>query len=76
MRTLEEYTSITTMIEKLIERENENIAMYERTIHEVGDCLVKPLLISIAQEKREHRELLERELNELNEQFTLDEAIV
>lgn len=76
MRTIEEYTSITTMIEKLIERENENIAMYERNIHVVGDCLVKPLLISIAQEKREHRELLERELSELNEQFTLDEAII
>ncbi len=76
MRTIEEYTSITTMIEKLIERENENIAMYERTVHVVGDCLVKPLLISIAQEKREHRELLERELSELNEQFTLDEAII
>ncbi|MBI2429247.1 MAG: hypothetical protein HYV29_10725 [Ignavibacteriales bacterium] len=76
MRTIEEYTSITTMVEKLIERENESIAMYERTIHAVGDCLVKPLLISIAQEKREHRELLERELSELNEQFTLDEAII
>ncbi|MEW5797864.1 MAG: hypothetical protein AB1728_02550 [Bacteroidota bacterium] len=76
MRTLEEYSSITIMIEKLIERENENIAMYERTIHAVGDCLVKPLLISIVQEKREHRKLLERELSELNEQFTLDEAII
>lgn len=76
MRTIEEYTSITTMIEKLIERENENIAIYERTIHAAGDCLVKPLLLSIAQEKREHRELLERELSELNEQFSLDEAII
>lgn len=76
MRTLEEYTSITSMLERLIERENENIAQYERMIHAVGDCLIKPLLISIAQEKREHRELLERELRELNDQFELDEAII
>lgn len=76
MRTLEEYSSITSMIETLIERENEQIALYERTIHSIGDCLVKPLLISILQEKREHRELLERELNELNDQFSLDEAII
>ncbi|MEW6060378.1 MAG: DUF2383 domain-containing protein [Bacteroidota bacterium] len=76
MRTLEEYTSITSMLERLIERENENIAQYERMIHTVGDCLIKPLLISIAQEKREHRELLERELRELNDQFELDEAII
>lgn len=76
MRTLEEYTSVITMIEKLIEQENENIAAYERTIHSIGDCLLKPLLISIAQEKREHRELLEQELRELNDQFELDEAII
>ena len=50
------------MVERLIERENESIALYERTIRQIGDSLVKPLLISIAQEKREHRRLLEHEL--------------
>ncbi len=38
--------------------------------------VLNPLLISIAQEKREHRRLLEHELEELNEQFELEEAIV
>lgn len=76
MQTVEEYSSVTQMVERLIERENESIAQYERTIRQIGDSLVKPLLISIAQEKREQRRLLERELEELNEQFELEEAIV
>jgi len=76
MKTLEEYISVTSMLEQLIERENENIAQYERMIRSIGDCVVKPLLVSIAQEKREHREMLERELHELNNQFELDEAII
>lgn len=76
MQTLEEYSSVISVIERLIEQENESIAQYERAVHSLGDCLIKPLLLSIAQEKREHREMLERELHELNEQFALDEAIV
>ncbi len=76
MQTVEEYSSVTQMVERLIERENESIALYERTIHQIGDSLIKPLLISIAQEKREHRRLLEHELEELNEQFELEEGIV
>jgi rubrerythrin len=76
MHRLEEYSSVVSVIERLIEEENESIALYERAVHSLGDCVVKPLLISITQEKREHREMLERELNELNEQFALDEAIV
>ena len=76
MQTVEEYSSVTQMIERLIERENESIAQYERTIRQIGDSVIKPLLISIAQEKREHRRLLEHELEELNEQFELEEAII
>jgi rubrerythrin len=76
MQTIEEYSSVTQMVERLIERENESIALYERTIRQIGDSLIKPLLISIAQEKREHRRMLEHELEELNEQFELEEGIV
>ncbi|MDP1675643.1 MAG: DUF2383 domain-containing protein [Bacteroidota bacterium] len=76
MQTVEEFSSVTQMIERLIERENESVALYERTIRQIGDSLIKPLLISIAQEKREHRRLLEHELEELNEQFEIEEAIV
>ncbi len=76
MQTVEEYSSVTQMVERLIERENESIALYERMIRQIGDSLFQPLLISIAQEKREHRRLLEHELEELNEQFELEEAIV
>jgi len=76
MQTKEEYSSVTQMVERLIERENESIALYERTIRQIGDSLIKPLLISIAQEKREHRRMLEHELEELNEQFELEDGIV
>jgi rubrerythrin len=76
MQTTEEYSSVTQMVERLIERESESIALYERTIRQIGDSLIKPLLISIAQEKREHRRMLEHELEELNEQFELEEGIV
>jgi len=76
MQTVEEYSSVTQIIERLIERENESIALYERTIRQIGDSVIKPLLLSIAQEKREHRRLLEHELEELNEQFEIEEAIV
>lgn len=76
MYTVEAYTSVTHLVENLIERENENIALYERAIHQIGDSLLKPVLLSVVQEKRKHREVLENELRELNEQFELDEAIV
>ncbi len=76
MKTTEEFTSVTQMIEDLIRREEKNIESYEQTIHSIGDSLVKPILLSIVQEKREHRDLLKKELGELNEQFELDEAII
>ncbi|MHB1051304.1 MAG: hypothetical protein ACYC09_14590 [Bacteroidota bacterium] len=76
MKTTEEFISVTQMIEDLIRREEKNIESYEQTIHSIGDSLVKPVLLSIVQEKREHRDLLKKELDELNEQFELDEAII
>jgi len=76
MRTAEEFASVTQMLDTLIARESDQIALYERAVKQVGDSLVKPLLLSIAQEKRGHRDLLEQEREELNEQFSLDEAIV
>jgi rubrerythrin len=76
MKTNEEFNSVTQMIEDLIRREENNIASYEQTIHSIGDSLLKPILLSIVQEKREHRDLLKKELDELNEQFELDEAII
>ena len=76
MKTTEEFVSVTQMIENLIQREESNIESYEQTIHSIGDSLVKPILLSIVQEKREHRDLLKKELDELNEQFELDEAII
>lgn len=76
MRTAEEFASVTQMLETLIARESDQIALYERAAKQVGDSLVKPLLLSIAQEKRAHRALLEQDREELNEQFSLDEAIV
>lgn len=76
MRTAEEFASVTQMLETLIARENDLVALYERAAKQVGDSPVKPLLLSIAQEKRGHRDLLEKEREELNEQFSLDEAIV
>lgn len=76
MKTTEEFISVTQLIEALMKQEDENIAVYEQTIQSVGDSLVKPLLLSIVQEKREHRASLQKELEELNEQFELDEAII
>ena len=76
MKINEEFNSVTQMIEDLIRREEKNIESYEQTIHSIGDSLVKPVLLSIVQEKREHRDLLKKELDELNEQFELDEAII
>jgi len=76
MKTNEEFNSVTQMIEDLIRREESNIESYEQTIHSIGDSLVKPILLCIVQEKREHRDLLKKELDELNEQFELDEAII
>lgn len=76
MKTTEEFISVTQLIEELIRREEKNIASYEQTIHSIGDSLVKPVLLSIVLEKRRHRDLLIKELDELNEQFELDEAII
>lgn len=76
MKSSDEYTSVTQLIEQLIDRENENIAVYDRTIRQIGDSIVKPVLLSIVQQKHEHCEQLEKELGELNEQFEIDEAIV
>lgn len=76
MKHIDEYTSITAVIERLIERENETIAIYEQMIRETGESVVTPLLLRIIGTKNEERSLLERELEELNEQFEIDEAIV
>jgi hypothetical protein len=76
MKHIDEYTSITAVIERLIERENETIAIYEQMIRETGESVVTPLLRRIVGTKNEERSLLERELEELNEQFEIDEAII
>ena len=76
MKHIDEYTSVTTVLEKLIERENEMIALYEQTCRETGDTVISSLLHFLIHEKRQQRELLENELKEMNEQFELDEAIV
>lgn len=76
MKTTQEFISVTHLIETLIKREIDNVALYERTINSIGDSLLKPVLQSIVEAKKEHRELLEKELEELNEQFELDEAII
>ena len=76
MKHIDEYTSITAVIERLIERENETIAIYEQMIRETGESVVTPLLLRIVGTKNEERMLLERELEELNGQFAIDEAII
>lgn len=76
MKTLHEYSSLTSILEKLIEQENEAIAVYEQMIRETGDSVITPLLDRLVHEKQNHRWLLELELDELNEQFELGEAMV
>lgn len=76
MKTNEEFSSVTCVIEKFIERENETIAMYERSLHSLGDTIVTPVIHRLIEEKEQQRRQLEQTLEEVNEQFTLDEAII
>ncbi len=76
MKALDEFTSVTTVIEKFIERENETIAMYERSLHSLGDTTVTPIIHHLIEEKEHQRRELEQTLEEVNEQFSLDEAII
>lgn len=74
--TLDDFSSVTSAIERFIEREIETIALYERSLHSLGDTLVTPVIHRMIAEKEQHRLLLEQTLQEVNEQFSLDEAIV
>ncbi len=76
MKHLDEYSTITTVIEKLIEHENETIAIYENILRETGESVISPLLHRLIEEKKDHRASLEHELEDLNDHFELDEAIV
>ncbi|MFA6470261.1 MAG: hypothetical protein WCW35_15295 [Bacteroidota bacterium] len=76
MKTLDEFSSVTSVIEKFIERENETITLYERSLHSLGDTTVTPVIHRLIEEKERHRQQLEQTLEELNEQFSLDEAII
>ncbi|MFA5834537.1 MAG: hypothetical protein WDA22_13750 [Bacteroidota bacterium] len=76
MKTLDEFSSVITVIEKFIERENETIAIYERSLHSLGDTTVTPVIHQLIEEKERQRLILEQTLEEVNEQFSLDEAIV
>jgi rubrerythrin len=73
---LDDFSSVTSAIERFIERENETIALYERSLHSLGDTLVTPMIHRMIAEKEQQRLLLEQTLQEVNEQFSLDEAIV
>lgn len=73
---LDDFSSVTSAIERFIERENETIALYERSLHSLGDTLVTPVIHRMIAEKEQQRLLLEQTLQEVNEQFSLDEAIV
>jgi rubrerythrin len=74
--SLDDFSSVTSAIERFIERENETIALYERSLHSLGDTLVTPMIHRMIEEKEQQRRLLEQTLQEVNEQFSLDEAIV
>ena len=76
MKTLDDYSSVTSVIEKFIERENETITMYERSLHSLGDTTVTPMIQHLIEEKEHQCRILERTLDEVNEQFILDEAII
>ncbi len=76
MKTVDEFASVTCVIEKFIERENETIAMYERSLHSLGDTIVTPVIHRLIDEKEQQRNALEQALEEVNEQFNLDEAII
>lgn len=76
MKTLDEFSSVITLLEKFIEKENESIAVYERSLHSLGDTIVTPVIHRLIEEKEQHRRLLEQTLDEVQEQFSLDEAII
>ena len=76
MKTIDEYSSVTSVIEKFIARENETITMYERSLHSLGDTTVTPMIHHLIEEKEHQIRILERTLDEVNEQFILDEAII
>lgn len=76
MKTLDEFSSVISTLEKFIERENESIALYERSLHSLGDTIVTPVIHQMIEEKERQRLLLEQTLEEVNEQFVLDEAII
>ncbi len=76
MTSLEDFASVTGVLERFIERENETIALYERSLHSLGDTTVTPVIRRLIAEKDQHRILLEQTLDEVNEQFVLDEAII
>lgn len=76
MKTLDEYSSVTAVLEKFIERENETIALYERSLHSLGDTTVTPVIHRLIEEKEQQRVMLEQTLEDVNEQFSLDEAII
>jgi hypothetical protein len=76
MKTIDEFSSVTTVLEKFIARENETIALYERSLHSLGDTTVTPVIHRLIEQKEQQRILLEQALEEINEQFVLDEAII
>ena len=76
MINLDEYSSIISVLEKFIARENESIALIEQSAHLLGETVVTPLLHQLVIEKQHHRLLLEQALEDLKEQFELDEAII
>ncbi|MEI7905940.1 MAG: hypothetical protein WCI84_01140 [Bacteroidota bacterium] len=76
MKTNDDFSSVPCVIGAFIERENETIAMYERSLHTLGDTIVTPVIHRLIEEKKQQRRQLEQTLEEVNEQFTLDEAII
>ncbi len=76
MKHFNEYTSLTSELEKLIARENETIVLLERSVHSLGDTVVTSLLHQLVVGKQHHRLLLEQALEDIKEQFELDEAII
>lgn len=76
MRPIPEQPSISALITELITREEESIALYESALHSIGDSPVSPVLHRLIGESRRNKRLLEQTLEDVNEQCSLDEAIV
>lgn len=76
MTTTEQNLSVTAVLEQFIARENETLALYERTLHSLGDTTVTPVIHRLIAEKEHQRRMLEQTLDEVNEQLVLDEAII